>query len=320
MANPVFDRLETEWARTTPPSRTPNGYPTMPGYQPGQAHPSSTGGAVAGNVPEYASQNPQGNAGAPVPGNATSAEDMRSFEHMMSAPSADAVDRGALTYDDVIVKTGISLLLLLAGATVGGWLCLTNPGLAVVLAAGGSILALVVALVNTFSKTIRPAMVLLYAVLEGLALGAISMVLEAVFPGIVIQAVLATLVVFLVTLGLFASGKVRNSPKLARFALISLIGIVVYRLAAWVLSFVAPGLIGGFESMSILGIPLGVIIGVFAVFVGAVCLIQDFDNVREGVERAVPRSYAWSCAFGLMLTIVWMYVEILRILSYLRSE
>ena len=125
--------------------------------------------------------------------------------------------------------------------------------------------------------------------------------------------------VFGVTLALFASGRVRNSSKLTRFTLIALIGILVYRLLDWVL--VLTGLVGTSTSnMTFMGIPLGVAVGLLAVLVGAACLIQDFDQAKVGVEMGAPAKYAWSCAFGLMVTVVWMYIEILQLLARLRDN
>ena len=124
---------------------------------------------------------------------------------------------------------------------------------------------------------------------------------------------------FLVTLALFASGKVRNSPKLQKFALISLLGIILARVLIWLLALTGVSM-GGAGGPTLMGIPLGVLLSFFAVFIGAVCLISDFDQVRIGVERGVPAKYSWMSAFGIMVTLVWLYVEILNILSYMNSR
>ncbi|WP_022867642.1 Bax inhibitor-1/YccA family protein [Schaalia vaccimaxillae] len=313
MANPVFNRLEKEWSQTAiSTGQTPNGYPTMPGYQPG-ASPTAT---VDPRYPYQTAQAGQSQgAGAPT----YSAEQMAQYEAAMSAPAADAVDRRQMTYDDVIVKSGISFGLLLVGAFLGWTVAAANPGLGMMIALGSILIAFVCVLVVSFSKTIRPAVILTYAGFEGFALGAISGVTESVYPGIVIQALLATAAVFGVTLALFASGKVRNSPKLAKFTLIALVGILVYRILDMVLSMT--GLLqGGFDQMTFMGLPLGLIVGLVAVVIGALCLIQDFDQVKVGVQQGAPAKYAWMCAFGIMVTVVWLYLEILRILSYLRND
>ncbi len=307
MANPVFNRLESEWEQE---ARTPAGYPTMPGYRPGEA------GTGANPRTAYADQAAAAQAartaGAPT-------FDQRAMEQAYSAPAADAVDRGRMTYDDVIMKTGISFGLLVVAAMAAWWMTLANPGVGVALMGVGFLLGFVLAMVNIFSRTIRPALVLAYAAAEGVALGGLSAVFEQTYPGIVAQALVATVAVFGVTLALFASGRVRNSSKLTRFTLIALIGILVYRLLDWVL--VLTGLVGTSTSnMTFMGIPLGVAVGLLAVLVGAACLIQDFDQAKVGVEMGAPAKYAWSCAFGLMVTVVWMYIEILQLLARLRDN
>lgn len=307
MANPVFNRLESEWEQE---ARTPAGYPTMPGYRPGEA------GTGANPRTAYADQAAAAQAartaGAPT-------FDQRAMEQAYSAPAADAVDRGRMTYDDVIMKTGISFGLLVVAAMAAWWMTLANPGVGVALMGVGFLLGFVLAMVNIFSRTIRPALVLAYAAAEGVALGGLSAVFEQTYPGIVAQALVATVAVFGVTLALFASGRVRNSSKLTRFTLIALIGILVYRLLDWVL--VLTGLVSTSTSnMTFMGIPLGVAVGLLAVLVGAACLIQDFDQAKVGVEMGAPAKYAWSCAFGLMVTVVWMYIEILQLLARLRDN
>ncbi|WP_026460427.1 Bax inhibitor-1/YccA family protein [Schaalia suimastitidis] len=300
MANPVFDKLGKEWTTTTPA-----GYPTMPGYSVGDTTASST----------YTTTG----TGAAQPTYGQTAWDQQTMEHAYAAPAADAVDRGRMTWDDVLVRTGTSFGLLLAAAVVAWWVTAVNAGAGVMLSAIGFLGGFVLALINSFSKTIRPALILAYAAFEGVALGAFSALMESMYPGIVVQAVLATAAVFGVTLLLFTSGKVRNSPKLARFVMIGLIGIIVYRLLNWVLVLTGVLSGGGFNDATIFGIPLGVAVGFLAVLIGAACLIQDFDQAKVGVERGVPAQFAWVCAFGLMVTVVWMYLEILQLLARLRD-
>lgn len=280
MSNPVFSRMEHQWAAQSA---------------------AATQAAQATRPPVY---------------------DQKAFEEARQSyegRAADAVDTGRMTYDDVIVKTALNLIVLIAFAAGSWFITAQNLALATPLMMGGILLGLVAAMVNIFSKTIRPGLILAYSALEGVALGALSMVTEMWAPGVVLQAVVATFAVFGVTLALFASGKVRNSPKMQRFALISLIGLIVSRLLIFVLGLLgAP--IGGIDGPSIMGFPLSVVLSVFAVFIGAICLISDFDQVRVGVQKGVPAKYAWMSAFGMMVTIVWLYIEILNILSRLQSR
>lgn len=320
MSNPVFSKMERDWSRA---DSTPAGYPTMPGYQPTNAQPSGTTVLDPQRYP-YAQQQASAQTSAQNPYGAPSgapAVDPSAYADMQAAyqaPSADAVDRGRMTYDDALIKTGITFLVLLLGAAPAWILTLTTPLLGLGLALIGGVLAFILAMVNSFSKTIRPALIIAYAFAEGLTLGALSAVMEMEYPGIVAQAFIASVVVTGLTLVLFASGKVRNSPKLMKFTLIGIFGLLITRLANAVL--VAFGLMAPIDSMYIMGIPLGIVVSVVAVFLAAMSLISDFDTVKQGVERGAPAKFAWYCAFGIMVTVVWMYMEILRILAILNRR
>lgn len=246
--------------------------------------------------------------------------EQEAFKQVQESYNAPAVvPAGRMTYDDVVVRTGLSLLTLTVMAALSWWFTTVSPGAAGVVMGVSSVAGLIVAMVNIFGKQIRPALVLLYSGLQGVALGSLSALVQAALPGVVIQAVIATVVVFSVTLLLFASGKVRNSPKLMKFALISLIGIILSRLLIWILTSVGV-LSPALTDVTFLGIPLPVFISLFAVVVGAICLIGDFDQVRIGVQMGAPSKYAWACAFGIMVTVVWLYVEILNILSQMNRN
>ncbi len=125
------------------------------------------------------------------------------------------------------------------------------------------------------------------------------------------------------TLLLFSSGKVRATPKLTRFFLIAMVGYLAFSLVNLVLMLtgVTTGAQGLRSEPSFLfGIPWGVLIGVFVVLMAAYSLILDFDQIKTGVQRGAPRIYAWTAAFGLIVTLVWLYIEILRILALLASN
>ncbi len=251
-----------------------------------------------------------------------SSYDQKAFEQAQASyagPAATATQMGRMTYDDVIVRSAMSFGVLLAFAFVGWFGAIAFPQLATAMIFGGIGIGLVLVFVNVFSKTVRPGAVLAYAAAEGLALGSLSLVMNLLYPGVVVQAVVATFAVFGVTLALFVSGKVRNSPKMQKFALISLVGLIVSRLAIWGLSLAGVPMSGAGEP-SIMGLPLGLLLGFFAVFIGAICLIGDFDQIRTGVQKGAPAKDAWMAAFGLMITVVWLYVEILNIFARLQSR
>jgi uncharacterized YccA/Bax inhibitor family protein len=177
------------------------------------------------------------------------------------------------------------------------------------------------ALVNIFKKKPSAALVLAYAGVEGLFIGAVSSFFESMFSGIVIQAVLGTVAVVGVTLALFASGKIRASAKATKVFLIAMVGYLLFSVLNIVLSMtgVVTNPFGLQGSVTILGIPLGLILGVLVVIMAAYSLVLDFDFIKQGVANRVPRAYGWTGAFGIMVTVVWLYLEILRMFAIARN-
>lgn len=213
-----------------------------------------------------------------------------------------------LTMNDVMVKTGINLGLVAVGAAVA-WVM---PVLLLLGMIGG----LVLGLVNSFKKKVSPVLVMTYAFMEGLLLGGLSAVVDMRYPGVAVQAVLATLVVAGTTLALFANGKLRATPKLNKIFMIGAIGYMAYGL----ISILGAGIFGSsLNSFSIGGIPLGLVVGLFAVALATYSLLLDFTTTSEAVEAGLPERESWRLAFGLTASLVWLYVEILRVLMYLAS-
>jgi uncharacterized YccA/Bax inhibitor family protein len=236
------------------------------------------------------------------------------LQHMYDRPSANTVDTDRMSYEDTIIKTLMAFGVLVVGA-VAGW---NLPPIVWIV---GALVGFVLALVNTFKKKPSGGLVLAYAFFEGLFVGGISGFYNSAFEGIVTQAIFGTLGVFFVTLLLFRSGKVRATPKATKFFLVAMVGYMAFSLVNIVLSLTgvtnsAFGLLG----VSVFGIPLGVLIGIFVVIMAAYSLILDFDQIKTGVERGAPRVYGWTAAFGLIVTLVWLYLEILRILAIIASS
>lgn len=219
-----------------------------------------------------------------------------------------------MTYEDTIHKTGFLLIVTIALGVVG-WIfpALMWPGV---------IVGLVLGLVNAFKREPSVPLIVGYAAAQGLFLGGISGLLNDAYPGIVSQAVIGTVSVFAVTLILFRSGKVRTSPKMTKIVLIAMGGYLVFSLVNVVLMWtgVTTDPWGLRTGLVIFGIPLGVILGVVAVGLAAYSLVMDFEFVKNGVEQRVPRRYGWSAAFGIMVTLIWLYTEILRLLAILRGS
>ena len=322
MANPVMNSIVKDWSTQ---QTTPAGYPEMPGYQPASAQAQNP---YAGATNPYGTQQGVAYSGQPVYGTAqagtqgypvssSSEEQMASYEAMMNAPAADAVDRGTMTYDDVVVKSLMCFGLLLVGATAGWLTGIVAMGVALVLFFASCAVTLGLGLFIQFSKKIRPGAIVTYSLIEGFSLGVISYTFEAYFPGIVISAVLATLVVIGTTLAAFMMGFVRNSSTLTRVAGIGSIAFFFYYLVTFALSVTGLVDMTAVNNAKIFGIPLGIIIGVLAVFIGVLCLVRDFDAVKVGVANNVPEKYSWLCTFAIMTDVIWIYLQILKILSYL---
>ena len=321
MANPVMNSIVKDWSTQ---STTPAGYPEMPGYQPASAQAQNPyGGATnpygAQQGVDYSGQPVYGTAQAGTEGYPVSSgyeEQMASYEAMMNAPAADAVDRGTMTFDDVVVKSIMCFGLLLVGAVAGWMTGIVAMGVALVLFFASCAVTLGLAIFIRLSKKIRPGAIVTYSLIEGFSLGVISYTFEAYFPGIVISAVLATLVVIGTTLAAFMMGFVRNSSTLTRVAGIGSLAFFFYYFVTFALSVTGLVDMTAVNNAKIFGIPLGIIIGVLAVFIGVLCLVRDFDAVKVGVANNVPEKYSWLCTFAIMTDVIWIYLEILKILSY----
>jgi uncharacterized YccA/Bax inhibitor family protein len=249
------------------------------------------------------SNNPAFRSNAPV--------NAATLEELYQRPAATAADTGRMTYEDTAVKTVVLFAVLLATSAVG-WIV---PPLAFVGAIGGFVLAMV----NTFKREPSVPLIVGYAALEGLFIGGITAIFERQFPGVAVQAVLATLVTVGVTLALFASGKIRASARATKIFLIAIVAYLVFRLVEVVIMAFGGthSAFGISSSVTIAGIPLGVLVGLLAVILAAYSLVLDFDQIQQGVRRGLPAKYGWTGAFGLMVTIVWLYVEFLRIFAIL---
>ena len=311
MSNPFFSRStafkEGGHAPGTAPAQTPNGYPTMPGYQ-------------AGQYGQYGNQYGQQVAGY---GQVTP-EQMAGLETQYQAPSATNADMRRMTYDDVIIRTaGMFAVILATGAL--SWSLVTSSdeatfSLGAMAVFAGAIGAFVLGLVNSFKREPSPALILAYAAFEGLLLGGFSGIMEARYEGIVVQAVLATLATFGAMLAAYSYGGFRVQGRFRRVVVVATFGYMIFSLINFVL-MVTGATTGawGLRSLTIMGIPLGVPLGILAVILASFFLAIDFESIENGVRNGLPRRYAWAGAFGLVVTLVWLYVEFLRLLSYFRD-
>jgi uncharacterized YccA/Bax inhibitor family protein len=229
-----------------------------------------------------------------------------------SSATPDQMDR--MTYENTIMKTVIAFVVLLATAAVGWFI----PALMI----PAAIVGFVLALVNIFKKKPSPGLVLAYSAAQGLFVGGISGVFEQLYPGIVTQAVLGTFAVVAVVLVLFANGKVRASKRATKIFLVAMVGYMLFSLInmGLMLFGVTDDAFGLRSAPGPFGIPWGVIIGIFVILLASYSLVLDFDAVKTGVERGAPAIYGWTAAFGIMVTVIWLYLEILRLLAILRGD
>ncbi|GAA1328346.1 Bax inhibitor-1/YccA family protein [Leucobacter albus] len=212
-----------------------------------------------------------------------------------------------MTYENTISKTVLLFVVVLALGAVG-WMM---PALMI----PGAIAGLVLGLVNSFKKEPSVPLIVAYAAAQGLFLGAISGTFETMYPGIVSQAVIGTLAVFGVTLLLFRSGKVRTSPRMTKIVLIAMAGYLAFS----VINFIVMLTGVNDDPWGMRSGPLGLVIGGLAVLLAAYSLVMDFELVQNGVKNRVPEKWGWSAAFGLTVTLVWLYLEILRIIAIFRD-
>ncbi|SLN01344.1 Bax inhibitor-1/YccA family protein [Brevibacterium yomogidense] len=239
------------------------------------------------------------------------------LQEMYDAPAyqSQPVAERSMTYDDVLMKTGICFAVLLAGAVVG-WIV---P----MLAMPSAIVALVIGLIIAFKKEPSKGLILTYAAIQGVFLGGISSTFENAYDGIVMQAVLGTLSVFLVMFALFKFKIIRMSSGFMKFLMLAVGGYAVFSLVNFGFAMLSGGEMNARTmEITILGIsmPLGVLISGVAVVLAALTLVSDFHMIEQGVRHKIPEKYSWVCAFSLMVTLVWLYIEILRLLSYFRSN
>jgi len=213
-----------------------------------------------------------------------------------------------MTVEDVIGRT--ALLLAVAFFTGAATWILGLGGLAF----PAAIVGLVLALVIIFKQVTNPVPIVAYAAIEGVFLGGVSQLFNDRYPGIVVQAVMGTAGVTAVMLGLYRSGKIRVTPQFTKMVVGATIGFFLLMMVNLVAGFFTDGGLGLREG------PLGIGVGLFAIGLASLNLVLDFDLVEKGARQGLPARYGWFAAFGIMVTLVWLYIEILRLLSILRGD
>lgn len=225
-----------------------------------------------------------------------------------------------MTIDSVVQKTGITLgiTILLAIAT---WIWAGDPAswtaaqasnvTLVAMGAGG--LAFLLSLVNSFKRVVSPPLVMAFAAAEGVALGAISKYFDAMFPGVVSGAVLGTMAAFAGVLAAYKFFDIKLSDKFKRGVTAAMFGMVALSLVALVLSFFGANFLSFNSGFGLIFSIVGLALGVFM-------LMMDFDFVEQGIAAGLEERYSWTAAFAMLVSLVWIYTNLLRILAFFQQD
>ncbi|GAA2455836.1 Bax inhibitor-1/YccA family protein [Streptomyces macrosporus] len=224
----------------------------------------------------------------------------------MAPPAA-----GRMTMDDVVTRTAMTLGLVVVMAAVA-WFTDMSLGLAL----GAMLVAFVLGLVQSFKRTASPALILGYAAFEGLFLGALSNYVDSrIAGGAAMQAVMGTMAVFAGVLIMYKARIIRVTRRFYRYVMAAAIGFLLLTAVNLLFAVFAGGDGLGFRSGG-----LGILFGIIGVVLGAAFLAMDFKQVEDGIAYGAPREESWLAAFGLTMTLVWIYLELLRLVSILQSN
>ena len=238
-----------------------------------------------------------------------------------SAPDASfstSAPPATMTLQGTVNKTGILLALVVISASYTWSMFFSSGNSATVIpwAIGGAVIGLILALVTMFKKQWSGITAPLYAIAEGLFLGAISAIFEAQYPGIVIQAVGLTLGTLASLLFLYKTGLVKPTENFRLMVTSATMGIGLLYLVSMLMNMFGSGGIGFIHSNGLFGIGFSL----FVVAIAALNLVLDFDFIEQGSEMGAPKYMEWFGAFSLMVTLIWLYLEMLRLLAKLRSR
>jgi len=215
-----------------------------------------------------------------------------------------------MTVSGTINKSFLMLILLIASATIT-W-TMANP---IVFAIGGAVVGFILVLIATFRPQSSGFLAPGYAIFEGLFIGGVSAIFEVMYPGIVIQAVSCTFVTFMVCFGLYKYGIVKVNDKFRSVVIAATLAIGTYYLISWLLAMFA-----GFQPVHYGNSMASIGISAIVIVVAALNLFLDFDQIERGVQNKMPKYMEWYGAMGLMITLVWLYIEFLRLLSKLQKK
>ncbi|WP_431950661.1 Bax inhibitor-1/YccA family protein [Actinacidiphila sp. bgisy167] len=277
-SNPVFSR---------------RGFSHGEGYAGFGGQPQTQGGPAVGGNP-YAGTNP--------------------YETAYQAPTTAPAQTDRMTMDDVVMRTAMTLGTVVLGALVA-WFVLPVSEKSYGLAFGAALVAMVLGLIQSFKRQASPALILGYAVFEGVFLGVLSKIFNFMWPGIPLQAVLGTMAVFVGMLVAYRTRLIRVTANYMRIGMAIAIGFVILMF----INLIA-AVIGGGDGLGLRSGALGVVVGIIGIALGAFFLSLDFKQVEDGIRYGAPRQESWLAAFGLTVSLVWIYLEMLRLIAILRGD
>ncbi|MFF2020716.1 Bax inhibitor-1/YccA family protein [Streptomyces sp. NPDC058171] len=296
-SNPVFSR---------------RGFSRDNGYAGFNAAPQAGGPAVQTQGNPYTQ-------GAPAPTNPYAQNPYAQPDGLQGTGTSAPAGTGRMTMDDVIMRTGTTLGILIVTAALA-WALLpvddANIARSIGVAVVAGLAAMVLGLVQSFKRKASPALIVTYAALEGVFLGVISSIVDnRIASGAAMQAVIGTMAVFAAVLVAYKAGWIRVNRRFYGFVMAAALGFML--LMAVNLLF---AVFGGGDGLGFRSGTLGIIMGVVGVLLGAAFLAIDFKQVEDGIAYGAPREEAWLAAFGMTLTLVWIYMEFLRLIAILQSS
>jgi uncharacterized YccA/Bax inhibitor family protein len=303
--NPVFSR---------------RGFSRDNGYAGFNAAPQAGGPAVGTQANPYAQGNPYAQpSGNPYAQNPYAQNPYAQQDLQYGAPQAPVTTAGRMTMDDVITRTASTLGVLVLTAALS-WALLpvddANISRSYGIGIGAALIAMVLAFVQSFKRTPTPALILTYAAFEGVFLGVVSSVVDnRIASGAAMQAVLGTMAVFAAVLVAYKAGWIRVNRRFYGFVMAAALGFILLMTVNLLFA-----VFGGGDGLGFRSGALGVVFGIIGVILGALFLALDFKQVEDGIAYGAPREEAWFAAFGLTLTLVWIYLEFLRLIAILNSS
>ncbi|MEO3775287.1 Bax inhibitor-1/YccA family protein [Micromonospora sp. B11E3] len=217
-----------------------------------------------------------------------------------------------MSIDDVVVKT-VMLLGILGVSAAAAWVLVPDALLGAAWM-GAAVVGLVLGLIISFSRMANPALVIAYSVVEGVFVGLVSKAFNSLYDGIVLQAVVASFGVFFLMAMLYKARAIRATPKFVRGVTAAMVGLFAVMLVNLVLALF--GVNTGLRD----GSPLAIGFSLVCIVVASLSFVLSFHEIEQGVRMGLPQRYAWTAAFGILVSLVWLYIEILRLLSYFQGD